>query len=113
MPRTKRVLQQAVNIEGFALIWNLHREQQWSTEDGWRGVAIHVRIAEGVRRELHLEYPAVRTQKLAYLHTDRVVVNIRPVKVEEHIRRAMEAGWDPASRGKPYCTDWRRRVGSS
>jgi len=31
-----------------------------------------------------------------------VVVNIRPVKVEEHIRRAMEAGWDPASRGKHY-----------
>jgi hypothetical protein len=102
MPRSNRSIEHAVTIEGHPLIWSLHREQQFTTDDGWRGVAIHVRLAQGTRRELHLEYPAVKTQKLDYTRTDRVVVNIRPPKVEEHIRQAMEAGWDPASRGKPY-----------
>jgi hypothetical protein len=103
MPRTKRSIEQAVTIDGVQLIWKLHREQQFTTDDGWKGVAIHVRIAEGTRRELHLEYPAVKTQKLDYTRADRVVVNIRAAKVEAHIRQAMEEGWDPASRGKPYC----------
>jgi hypothetical protein len=102
MPRTKRNLEYAINLDGHALIWTLHREQQLSTVDGWRGVAIHVRVAEGIRRELHLEYPAVKTHKVGSTRTDRVVVNIRPVKVEEHIRQAMAAGYDPASRGKPF-----------
>ena len=102
MPRTKRDLENSVTIGGIALIWKLHREQQYSTADGWKGVSIHVRVSEGTRRELRLEYPAVKTQKVGFTRTDRVVVNIRPAKVEEHIREAMEAGWDPASRGKPF-----------
>lgn len=104
MPRSKRQIEHAVEIDGFPLVWRLHREQQWYTSDGWKGVAIHVCAAdaEGRRRELHLEYPAMKTQRLQHTHTDRVVVSIRPGKIEEHIRQAMEAGWDPASRGKPF-----------
>ena len=102
MPRTKRAIEHAVTIDGFSLIWELHREQQWSTVDGWKGLAIHVRISQGTRRELHLEYPAMKTQKVGIIRTDRVVVNIRPAKVEEHIRHAMAGGWDPDSRGKPF-----------
>jgi hypothetical protein len=102
MPRSKRALEQTVTIDGTPLIWKLHREQQFTTDDGWKGVAIHVRVAVGTRRELHLEYPAVKTHKLEYTRADRVVVTVRAPKVEKHIRQAMEEGWDPASRGKPY-----------
>jgi hypothetical protein len=28
--------------------------------------------------------------------------NISPAKVLAHIRRAIEAGWNPESRGKPF-----------
>ena len=91
-----------MTVDGIALIWRLHREQQLSTADGWRGVAIHVRVAEKVRRELHLEYPAVKTQKVGYTRTDFVRQNISPAKVEAHIREAIAAGWDPESRGKPF-----------
>jgi hypothetical protein len=76
MPRAKRSIQSEVTIDGFHLIWRLHREQQWCTADGWKGVAIHVMVAEGVRRELHLEYPAVKTQKVSYTRTDFVQQNI-------------------------------------
>ena len=102
MPRTKRSIQAAVTVDGFPLIWRLHREQQLSTADGWRGVAIHVKVAAGVRRELHLEYPAVKTQKVDYTRTDFVQQNISPAKVAAHIRLAIGAGYDPGSRGKPF-----------
>jgi hypothetical protein len=102
MPRAKRSIESALTIDGFKLNWRLHREQQWSTADGWRGVAIHVTVAEGVRRELFLEYPAVKTQKVGFTRTDFVRQNISPAKVEAHIQQAMAAGWDPASRGKPF-----------
>ena len=102
MTRSKRHVENTVEIDGVKLVWNLHREQQFFTDGGWRGLAIHVRAAEGTRRELHMEYPAVKSQKVDFLKTDRVVINIRPAKVEEHIRLAMEWGWDPLSRGRPY-----------
>jgi hypothetical protein len=102
MPRAKRSLQYELTIDGFSLVWWLHREQQLSTADGWRGVAIHVKVAEGVRRELHLEYPAVKTQKVGYTRTDFVKQNISPAKVAAHVRLAIEAGYDPESRGKPF-----------
>ncbi len=102
MPRTKRSIQAAVTIDDFPLIWHLHREQQLSTADGWRGVAIHVKVAEGVHRELYLEYPAVMTQKVGFTRTDFVKQNVSPAKVAAHIRLAIEAGYDPGSRGKPF-----------
>jgi hypothetical protein len=102
MPHAKRLVQAAITMDGVPLIWRLHREQQLTTADGWRGVAIHVTVAEGVRRELHLEYPAVKTQKVDYAKADFVLQNISPAKVQAHIRRAIEAGWDPESRGKPF-----------
>ncbi len=101
MPRAKRLIQSEVTIDGFPLIWHLHREQQ-STSDGWKGIAIHVRVAEGVRRELSLEYPAVSPQKSGFAITEPARPSILKAKVEEHIRQAIAAGWDPDSRGKPY-----------
>jgi hypothetical protein len=102
MPRTKRSIQTAVTIDGYSLVWNLHREQQLTTAEGWRGVAIHVKVAEGVRKELWLEYPAVQTQKVGFTRTDFVQQNISPARVEAHIRRAMEAGWNPEARGQRF-----------
>ncbi len=102
MPRAKRSIHSELTIDGFPMIWHLHREQHVSTEDGWRGVAIHVKVAEGVRRELYLEYPAVKTQKVGYTRIDFVKQNVSPAKVAAHIRLAIEAGYDPGSRGKPF-----------
>jgi hypothetical protein len=103
MPRPKRSIQAAITIDGFALIWRLHREQQWCTADNWKGVSIHVKVAEGAYRELYLEYPAIGTQKNGWTRIDLVQPPISALKVQAHIRQAMAAGWDPASRGKPFA----------
>jgi len=102
MPRAKRSIQAALSINDLSLIWHLHREQQWCTADGWKGLAIHVKMAEGAHRELILEYPTVRTQKPGYLRTDPARPTIVPAKVGAQIREAIRAGWDPESRGKPF-----------
>jgi hypothetical protein len=102
MPRPKRKIEAEVVIDGVKIVWHLHREQQSSTEHGWGGVAIHAKVATGVFRELHLEYPPTRTHKQGWSRIDPVQQNIQGKKVEGHIRLAIEAGWDPASRGKPF-----------
>jgi hypothetical protein len=102
MPRAKRSIEAKMAIDGFSLIWRLHREQQLCTADGWKGVAIHVRVAEGAHRELFLEYPTVTTQKVGFTRIDPARPAILTMKVEAHVRQAIAAGWDPESRGKPF-----------
>ena len=103
MPRPKRSLESEVTIEGVKLVWRLHREQQWCTADGWKGVSIQVRAKNGAHRELILEYPVVRTQKDGWSRVDLIQPRISTAKVEDHIRGAMAAGWDPNSRGKAFA----------
>jgi hypothetical protein len=102
MPRAKRSRETATTIDGFSLIWNLHREQQWCTADECKGIAIRVRVAVGARRELFLEYQPVRSRKAGYTRVDAAQPAILAAKVEAHIREAMANGWNPESRGKPY-----------
>ena len=102
MPRAKRSVQSAITIDGIPLVWHLHREQHLSTSEGWMGMVIYAKVAEGARRELHLEYPSIMTPKMAALKADAARPTISAAKVKEHIQRAMEAGWDPNSRGKPF-----------
>jgi hypothetical protein len=102
MPAAKRSIQSAVTIDGIPLVWHLHREQPGSDEDTEMGMCIHVKVAEGVRRELHLEYPVWVSQKAGHLWTPPPRPTIAAAKVQAHIREAMEAGWDPDSRGKPF-----------
>lgn len=101
MPRAKRSIQSTVIIDGFNLVWRLHREQQWFTADGWKGIAIHVKVAEGVRRELFLEFPPEGTEKPGNTREAPARYPISAAKVEAGIREAMAAGWDPGSRGQP------------
>jgi hypothetical protein len=85
------------------MIWQLHREQNWSADDNPTGMAIHVQVEGLVRRELYLEYPAVRKQTdglSAPVQTLRLPISAP--RVAKHIREAMAAGWDPESRGKPF-----------
>jgi len=103
MRNTKRAIQTSVIIDGIALIWRLHREQNWTDDHKPVGLAIRVQVAGLARRELYLEYPAVRKQQNGNAAR---ILTIRPpivaAHVVEHIREAIAAGWDPESRGKPF-----------
>ena len=102
----KRSIQSAVTINGFPMMWELHREQNWSADQNPTGMAIHVWVVGPARRELYLEYPAVRKRTNGLpAPVETLRLPISPAKVAEHIREAMAAGWDPESRGKPFVCE--------
>jgi len=82
-------------------LW-LYREPQWTTEDGYKGHSIIVRVAEGTGRELLLEYPFPKKKPNGIPHFP-VRPKIVLKAVEADIRRAMAAGWNPTSRGKTFA----------
>jgi len=102
MPRAKRSIQSAVTIDGLSLVWNLHREQQWFTADGWKGISIHVQMAGRARRELFLEFPPIGIERPGNTKDAPARHPVSAAQVEAGIREAMAAGWDPESRGKPH-----------
>jgi|SRR5271170_6461726 len=97
----KRVIKETVTIDGIALNWELRSEPQFTSEYGHKGLCISVRKAEGVHRELILEYPAQEKKQTGFAHEPEHP-KIYPEVVEADIRRAIEAGWRPASRGRVF-----------
>jgi hypothetical protein len=103
MPRVKRLISSSMVVDGQTLVWKLHREQQLNTEDGWKGICIHVSVEGGrVCKDLHLEYPTYVPDRLGLKMPPPFRPTILKAKVEAHILQAIEAGWVPGSRGKPY-----------
>jgi len=94
-----RDLTGSVEIDGQKYDWAVQREPQWCTADGWRGMAVVLRLRDA-QREAILEFPmpSARRSKLQP-HLRRPQVNQRII--ENGIRAALEAGWEPTSRGKP------------
>jgi hypothetical protein len=98
--KAKRSVESAVTIDGYDLVWTLEREPKWHT-DGYKGMAISVTLAEGNARELLLEYPYPKFKPGPQRKAERP--RILPGVIERDIRAAMEAGWDPASRGRVFA----------
>lgn len=94
-----RDLAGTVEVDGLSYEWTIQREPQWCTVDGWRGMTIVLRL-RGAQREAILEFPmpSARRSKLQP-QLRRPQVNRRIV--ENGVRAALSAGWEPTSRGKP------------
>ena len=45
-----------IEVDGQNYEWELQREPQWCTADGWRGMTVAIRLA-GAQREAILEFP--------------------------------------------------------
>ena len=93
--RRKRSLAGDAGIGGHLLTWELVSEPQ-HTSDGYKGLTVLARAAEGSTRELIIEFPYDRTAFLPQRP------KLTPAIVELEIRNAMAEGWAPESRGRPY-----------
>lgn len=94
-----RDLTGTVEVDGLQHDSAVQREPQWCTADGWRGMTISLRLRQA-QREAILEFPmpSARRSKLQP-QLRRPQVNQRIV--ENGVRAALAAGWEPSSRGKP------------
>lgn len=94
-----RDLSGTVEVDGLRYGWAVQREPQWCTVDGWKGMAVALRLHETQRvAVLEFPMPSARRSKLQP-QLRRPQINQRVI--ENGIRAALAAGWDPDSRGKP------------
>src|ERR1700722_1455850 len=100
MPRPRRSLEGTVFVDGVAFSWRLHREPQWCTADGWKGVAIAVEHAKAPVRTLIIEFPFEIQSHRSTPHRQRPKLPEKAIAA--HIRGAIAQGWHPESRGKPF-----------
>jgi hypothetical protein len=98
MRNAKRTLDGRVLVDGEEFAWRLHREPQWCTTDGWRGLVVAVSHVEG-QREALLEWPMPKQGSHSVPYRQRPKVDAAMVKVG--VRAALTSGWEPHSRGKP------------
>jgi hypothetical protein len=111
-PRRNRDITGTLIMDGVVLHWEVRSEPQRNTTNGNIGMRLTVE-AEGVvttrnplapknkaHRELILEYPFEKRQKKASRFPDRPKID--PAALTADIRLAMEAGWEPLSRGRPF-----------
>ena len=103
MARQKRAVNGKVAVDGVSYGWILRREPQWSPVHGWVGVVITVEPEEEPRKQLVIEYPIPDDWKPAGPMGHRLQrPAIDSADFPEQIAQALDAGWDPTSRGKPF-----------
>lgn len=87
-----------ITVDGEPYVWRLQRQPQWSSDTkGWQGMALAVRHQEG-QREAVVEFPP--GHQPAYGLPQLKPAQIKPELVARAIASAIEAGWEPHSRGK-------------
>jgi len=100
--RRKRTIEGAALIGDVSVVWELTSEPQWSNSgDGYKGLCISVRVTDEARRELIIEYPYPTGGDGRPLPVPQRP-NVTSKLVEASIQQAMDAGWDPSSRGKAF-----------
>ena len=93
--RRKRELGGSLVVEGYPLRWSLKSEQIWSPTGDHIGLRLSVEREDEAHRELVLEYPFREGARIERPDIDRD-------RLGRDIRRAMDAGWNPKSRGRPF-----------
>lgn len=101
--RHTRSLNGTIEVEGHQYLWELRREPQWCTVDGWKGMAIALRRVDA-QREAILQF-AMPSSRRSKLQPQLRRPQVNPRILENGVRAALAANWDPASRGKSVAID--------
>jgi hypothetical protein len=98
MAQKKKRPEVEITVDGQPYVWRVQRQPVWSSDAaGWRGMAIAVRHQEG-QREAVIEFPPAPPPRRG---TPLIQPGTIPQQVvSKAIAAAIEAGWDPLSRGK-------------
>jgi hypothetical protein len=86
-----------VDVDGSTYEWQLQREPQWTDAEGWKGMMVSLQQKDTQRGAI-LEFPPPK-RLLKGLQRGRLQIN--DALVARGVRAALQAGWEPASRGKP------------
>ena len=90
-----------VHVDGEDYDWEVRRQPMRTTGDLWQGIAISLRL-QGAKREAIIQFPMPMR---ANGHPQMLKQRINVEAVKNAVTSAIEAGWDPTSRGKPEVFD--------
>jgi len=99
----KRDLGGTIIVDGQEFDWELRREPQWCTADGWQGMLIGVCPKDG-RRDALLQFPmpeGAAQRARGYRYRPQV----QRSELEAAIKKALALGWEPDTRGKSFHVD--------
>ena len=106
--RTNRKLGGQLTVDGARLIWNVKSEPAWGTTHGDIGLRLSVMkydetlTRHGTHkawRELVLQFPFERQRHASrFPEKPKVTVDM----LTAGVRLAIEAGWSPDGRGRPF-----------
>ncbi len=92
-----------ITVDGVPYVWSVRRLPQYSPQHGWVGLVITVEPASRPQRVLVIEYPMPPDWEPLGPMSRRVArPEIKSDDFPNQIRAALDAGWDPAARGKPF-----------
>jgi len=106
--KKKRDIGGMITVEGVTMRWSVKSEPVRSASDGDIGLRLSVVMHDETKtrhgtlkawRELILQYPFER-QKHASRFPEKPKVD--PEHLKQDVRLAMEAGWEPHSRGRTF-----------
>ena len=86
-----------VTVGAFQYEWELRSEPQWSESEGWKGMTVAL-LRKNTQRGALLEFPPPK-RLLKGMQRGRLQVS--DAIVIRGIQAALDAGWEPESRGKP------------
>jgi hypothetical protein len=92
-----------VQANGVDYLWSVYRQPRWTGDHVLLGLAILVKPVKGSGRELVLEFSIDSTRHGEMPQLQRLRVPNR--RLIECIQNALDAGWDPDSRGKGFFFD--------
>ena len=95
--------QNRITVLGYDLVWSILRQPQWCTTVGWKGMAIEVLPESGSGRSLVVQLPFEVEGRRSTPHRQRPMVDLSVLNA--NIEAAMDAGWVPGTRGKPFQYD--------
>ena len=92
-----------LQIDGTNYRWSVLRTQTYcgvnSSGNQYVGMAIQVETAAASHRSLILEFDHVQGHRCMSKH---MRFKIPEGRLIEYVRNAMQSGWEPESRGKPF-----------
>jgi hypothetical protein len=96
MRNAKRSIEGKISVDGIEFTWRVHREPQWCTQDGWRGLVLSFHQIDASREAL-VEWPMPKSgNSVPYRQRPKIDTPL----LKAGIQSALASGWEPLSRGK-------------
>jgi len=90
-----------ITVAGHKLTWTVRHWPQWTSVRGLVGLSVEVIPIEPSRQRLIIHFPSggVHSHRMS---PQRVRPKVSSEQVADIARSALDAGWAPDSRGKPF-----------